>query len=66
MRYVSPVLVAQIYIVLGDFDLAFGLLVRAVRMRAADLLWLGVDPIYAPLRRFPRFQALLSEIGLSF
>jgi tetratricopeptide (TPR) repeat protein len=64
VRYVSPVLVAQIYIVLGDFDLAFGLLVRAVRMRAADLLWLGVDPIYAPLRRFPRFQALLSEIGL--
>lgn len=63
-RYVSPALVAQIYIVLGDFDLAFGLLVRSVRMRSADLLWLGVDPIYAPLRRFPRFQALLSEIGL--
>jgi serine/threonine protein kinase/tetratricopeptide (TPR) repeat protein len=63
-RYVSPALVAQIYVVLGEFDLAFGLLVRSVRMRSADLLWLGVDPIYAPLRKFPRFQALLSEIGL--
>ena len=63
-RYVSPTLLAQIYAVYGEVELAFGALVRAVRMRSSDLLWLGVDPVYAPLRRFPRFQALLSEIGL--
>lgn len=63
-RYVSPTLLAQIYTVHGEVELAFGALVRAVRMRSSDLLWLGVDPVYAPLRRFPRFKALLSEIGL--
>ena len=63
-RYVSPTLLAQIYAVHGEVELAFGALVRAVRMRSSDLLWLGVDPVYAPLWRFPRFKALLSEIGL--
>jgi len=63
-RYVSPALLAQVYLVHDEIELAFGALVRAVRMRSSDLLWLGVDPVYAPLRRFPRFRAILSEIGL--
>lgn len=63
-RYVSPVLVAQTLIGMGRTDDALDRLDEAVRLRATDLIWLGVRPVYDPLRPSPRFTAILTELGL--
>jgi TolB-like protein/Tfp pilus assembly protein PilF len=63
-RYVPPTLLSQLYLALGEVELAFNALDRAVRMRTCDLIWLGVDPVYAPLRQYQRFQEILRELGL--
>ena len=62
--YGSPVLKAQIYLGLGEQDRALDLLEQAVEVRAADLVWLWVRPIYRPLRGNPRFEAILETVGL--
>jgi tetratricopeptide (TPR) repeat protein len=62
--YGSPVLKAQIHLGLGEHDRALDLLEEAVGMRAADLVWLGVRPIYRPLRDHARFEAILETVGL--
>jgi serine/threonine-protein kinase len=64
-RYVSPVLDAQILAALGDADRSIAALERAVEIRAADAVWLGVRPVFDGLRGYPRFQALLARISLS-
>ncbi|MEM9553973.1 MAG: protein kinase [Acidobacteriota bacterium] len=63
-RYVPPTLIAQLYTALDEHDLALGALDRALRLRTADLIWIGIDPVYEPLQRNPRFRAILGEIGL--
>jgi serine/threonine-protein kinase len=63
-RYVSPVLLAQVHLGLGDRDTALTYLERGLAVRAADMVWLGVRPVYDPLRDEPRFQALVSEVGV--
>ncbi len=62
--YGSPVLKAQIHLGLGEHDRALDLLERAADVRASDLVWLRVRPIYEPLRGNPRFDAILSTVGL--
>ena len=62
--YGSPVLKAQIHLGLGEHERALDLLEEAVGMRAADLVWLGVRPIYRPLRDHARFEAILETVGL--
>jgi serine/threonine-protein kinase len=63
-RYVSPVLLAQALIGLGRVEEALDRLEEAVRLRATDLIWLPVRPVYDALRSSPRFSAILDEIGL--
>jgi serine/threonine-protein kinase len=63
-RYVSPCLVAQAYLGLGQTDMALGWLERAREERAADLIWLNVRPVFDALRPAGRFRALLARVGL--
>lgn len=63
-EYVSPVLLAQIHIGLGELDAALEELERARNARAADLVWIGVHPFFAPLRAQPRFQEILRVVHL--
>jgi eukaryotic-like serine/threonine-protein kinase len=63
-RYVSPGLIAQIHAGLGETDQAVSWLEQAVTARAADVAWIGVRPIFDPLRSDARFPALLARLGL--
>jgi len=54
---------AKFYAQLGDVDRAMEFLERAYAKREGDLLYLNVEPQYDPVRRDPRFQALLRRIG---
>jgi TolB-like protein/Tfp pilus assembly protein PilF len=64
-RYVSPALLAQVLIGLGRLDEALEQLDAAVRLRATDLIWLRVRPVYDPLRESPRFRAIEATLGLA-
>jgi TolB-like protein/Tfp pilus assembly protein PilF len=62
--YVSPALLAQIQLGLGNDESALERLEEAAERRAADLVWLKVHPIYDAIRGHPRFRALLGTIHL--
>ena len=63
-RFVPPTLVVQIYAALGEHEMALSVLDRALRHRTSDLVWLGVDPLYNPLRKLERFRQVLWDVGL--
>jgi serine/threonine protein kinase len=63
--YVSPVLHAQLVLGLGEKKEALDYLDQARCLRAADLVWLKVRPVFDDLRKEPRFIQLCKEIGLS-
>jgi serine/threonine-protein kinase len=63
-RYVSAIQVAFIYVALGQLDLAFDWLEKALVERAWGLALLRVDPRADPLRSDPRFADLLRRVGL--
>jgi serine/threonine-protein kinase len=65
-RYVSPSLIAQVHAGFGSVDLVLEWLERAVDVRAVDLAWLGVRPVFDDLRADPRFNALLNRIQPQF
>src|SRR5262245_21429922 len=62
-RHVSPFHLALIHIGLGDKDRAIELLNQAYEERAARLIWIQVDPRFDTLRKNPRFEKLLTDIG---
>ncbi len=62
--YVSPALLAQIHLGLGNHEAALERLEEAGERRAADVVWLKVHPIYDTIRGHPRFRALLRTIHL--
>jgi serine/threonine-protein kinase len=62
--YVSPVLTAQIHAALGDTEAAVGDLSRALSLRSADLVWIGVRPVFDSVRLDPRFETLARSIGV--
>jgi tetratricopeptide (TPR) repeat protein len=62
--YVSPTHRAQVQLGMGDHARALALLEEACEARASDLVWLGVRPLYDPLRSEPRFLALLERMHL--
>jgi TolB-like protein/DNA-binding winged helix-turn-helix (wHTH) protein/Tfp pilus assembly protein PilF len=63
-RYISPFLIASFHTGLGNFEQALDWLEKAFDERAANVVFIGVDPSFDPLRAHPRFQALLARIGL--
>ena len=62
--YVSPLGFALVHLGLGAKEHTFKWLEKAAEERACWLVWLGVDPMYDGLREEPRFQALLSRMGV--
>ena len=54
---------AMLYAQLGDHDRAIEFLERAYAKRSGDMLYIGVEPHFDPLRSDPRFQALVRRVG---
>ncbi|MBE0593911.1 MAG: hypothetical protein IH616_16080 [Gemmatimonadales bacterium] len=52
------------YAAVGDFDRAFARLEQALQARSAGLLYVHLDPGYAPLRDDPRFAGIVSGVGV--
>ncbi len=63
-RYVSPESLARVYLSLGDRDMAFEWLDKAVQAHSFYLTLLKQDPEVDRLRADPRFEDLLRRIGL--
>ncbi len=63
-EFVSPALLAQVHLGLGDTEEGLAWLERSVGIRAADVAWLAVRPSFASVRGEPRFRALLEKTGL--
>jgi len=63
-KYVPAVYFAGIYTGLNRADDAFKWLDKAYDERCEYLVYLGSEPLADPLRRDPRFAALLSRLGL--
>jgi serine/threonine-protein kinase len=62
--YLRADVLAMGYAALGDVENAFACLERAYQTRSAGLIYLHIDPGYAPLRADPRFSELTKRIGL--
>jgi len=58
-KYVSPYDLALLYTGLGEKDKALEQLNRACDERAGWVIYLGVEPLFEPLKTDPRFQGLL-------
>jgi len=63
-RYVSPWGLASIYARLGEEGRALDWLERAYADHDSTLVWLKVHPRFDPLRKHPRFVALLRQMNL--
>lgn len=64
-QFVPATAKAMVHLGLAERGRALDCLEEASRRRETSLSLLGVHPVYNDLRREPRFQALLSLIGLS-
>ena len=62
--YVPAVSFAYVFAGLNERDSAFMWLERAMTDRAAQMVYLNVQPIWDPLRADPRFAALVRRVGL--
>lgn len=62
-RYVTPAAFYNVYISLGQKDLAFEWLEKSFRDRSYAMVYLQVEPSLDPLRADPRFDSLLQRIG---
>ncbi len=60
--YVPALSVAMVQIGMGNVDAAFEWLNRAIDERYGALVWVGLEPLYDPLRSDPRFQDLLRRM----
>jgi eukaryotic-like serine/threonine-protein kinase len=63
-RYVSAYHMGLIYTGLGDKEQAFYWLGKAADEGFHQLIWLRVEPRFAPLRSDPRFADLTRKVGL--
>jgi eukaryotic-like serine/threonine-protein kinase len=63
-RYVSPYAIALIYVSLDQKDEAYEWLETALKQRVSELPWIGVDPLFDPLREDARFLSLLRHMKL--
>ncbi len=62
-KYVLPLFLARIHAALGENDKAMEYLERVYADRSESVVWLKVDPSFDPLRKDPRFAALLKRVG---
>jgi DNA-binding winged helix-turn-helix (wHTH) protein/Flp pilus assembly protein TadD len=62
-RYVSACHIACIHIALGQNDLAYTWLARALDNRDIELVWLKVNPQLDSLRRDSRFEELVGKVS---
>lgn len=62
--YIGPFDAALGYTHAGDADKAMPWLEEAVKARSFGITYLGVDPVFDPLRSDPRFVSLLKRMGL--
>ena len=63
-RFVPSSLLAWGYAALGETDTALDLFDRALEQRESHLTLLAVEPALDGLRPDPRFQELLTRVGL--
>ena len=63
-EYVPTFDLVAVHLALGERARALDLLEQAEREKAELIVYLGVDPLLAPLRSEPRFQAVLARMGL--
>ena len=63
-EYVSPEALAILHVALGQREQAFALLEHAYAAHDKQLIFLGVEPEFDPLRSDPRFQDLVRRVGL--
>jgi serine/threonine protein kinase/tetratricopeptide (TPR) repeat protein len=62
-RYVSPYQLSLAYCYLGDKENAIAELRKAAEIKEAWLNWMGVEPVFDPIREDPRFDELLEQTG---
>ena len=60
----EPFRLATIHIGLGETDLAFAWLEKALEARDWQMALLNVEPAFDDLRSDPRFAALVERVGL--
>ena len=65
-RYMPPCAMAQVHVGLGEHDLAFAWLDRAVEMHDVHLAGLPADAKWDALRADSRFAYLLRRCGLPY
>ncbi len=63
-QYRPPLSLARYAIKAGEPERGLFWLQQALARHQTELLWLGVDPAYAPVREHPQFAELLRKIGL--
>jgi serine/threonine-protein kinase len=63
-RYVSPLEFAWIQFALGETDLGFRWMQKALDDRSFDLISIKVDPRFDPLKDDRRFRAIASRMGV--
>jgi serine/threonine protein kinase/tetratricopeptide (TPR) repeat protein len=63
--YVSPSLLAYVYVGLGDREHTLSALEQAFQEHDQEMIYLKVDPMFDQFHSDPRFQELLRGMGLS-
>jgi TolB-like protein/Flp pilus assembly protein TadD len=64
-RYVSPLEFAWIQFGLGETDLGFRWLQKALEDRSFDLISIKVDPRFDTLKTDPRFETIVRRLGVT-
>lgn len=59
---ISPYARVSVLVALGDENGALGALERAAKQHDPWIIWMKVDPMLAPLRGHPRFEAVLRQV----
>lgn len=63
-RYVSRMALVDTCIACGDVEGALDAAEQLADDRSPHIFWLVDDPAFDPIRRHPRYSALLARIGL--